>query len=177
MRSLPEMAGFDGLDKAELKRDTRHIYKSWLGIAPSSGDTEKEDGKASKQPNFKPECLPESTLTKRKARYQKWQADPSSIEKTLEASRGCLKQVRKEMNQVVQEEAKWYQSLELSRLELRSSTSASMRDNDILKAAISQFMLLSSQELGYLTRNKRKSTVSRDLAQEMVSFPLYYLCA
>ena len=165
MRFVPDIAGFRPLSKQEIKRDARDIEKHAGFIHNSNDNDSDDDATGYVMTSMNPPCGEESHLPLKKKRLEKWKADPSLKDKEIELKKDDVNKAKSELQDLLDEEERWFFYLQLARLQLTESLMQCKDRNSRLIHDNKQLYNLSIVECGPSNR-KRRSLAMRDILDD-----------
>lgn len=166
MRSVPDIPGFRTLTKQEVKRDVRDVEKHVTFMHNNNNDSDDE-ATGYVMSSMNPPCGDESHLLHKFKRLEKWKSNPNLKNKELDFKRNEVNKAKKELDDLISQEDRWFFYLQLARLKLTESLMQCRDRNNHLVHDNKQLYNLSINECGPSNR-KRRSLAIRDILDDLV---------
>jgi len=167
MRYVPDIPGFRTLTKQEIKRDARDIDKN-LTFMHNNNDNDSDDETTGYvMSSMNPPCGDESHLFHKIKRLEKWKSNPNLKNKEIDTKKHEVNNAKKELDDLISEQDRWFFYLQLARLKLTESLMQCRDRNNHLIHDNKQLYNLSIVECGPSNR-KRRSLAIRDILDDLV---------
>lgn len=148
-RFVPDVHGFSGLQKVEIKNDKRDIERE--NIFVTYFENENDDVCESANVTSKPTCSRDSVLLNKRKRIVGWAEDPRLVDSEIENLEQTVKNSKEKFGELCKDEEKWHQNFEFSRLNILKGLQSSRNEVTRLKQ---ENQLLLDSSIAKCTQNQ-----------------------
>lgn len=172
-RYVPDLPGFGGLAKNEIKTDTKTIAMSKTSCPVIDSDNEdKEDYDDSIKVSMRPPANPSSRALKKKRRLVNWITNPPVIEKELAFWQNTAKQAKEDFDTFLHDKECWNESFDVARRILTDATKDCTLLNHVLRHTGNEMYHLyikerSEKPTSYPTKKRKQPPGMKDIIDEL----------